>query len=158
LWKLDEERDTGVGGDGETAADGLDALAHAAEAVAFLEFWVGPVVGDEQGVEAVGGCGEAHAAVGGLGVTHDVGYCFADGEAEYGLFCGVELGHGSFAGQDYACCVEGAAGELHLRGQTLRAIASDRFAYFAEGGARGFFDVGDFCGGALRVAFDETSG
>jgi hypothetical protein len=79
LWELDEKSDTGFGGDGEAAAERLDAFSHAAETVAFLEFRVGAVVGDEQGVKAIAGCGEAHTAVGGLGVAHDVGYCFADG-------------------------------------------------------------------------------
>ncbi len=40
LRELDEEADAGVGGDGEAAAERLDALAHAAEAVAFLEIGV----------------------------------------------------------------------------------------------------------------------
>ena len=35
-------RDAGVGSDGETAAEGLDALAHAAEAVALLELGCAP--------------------------------------------------------------------------------------------------------------------
>ena len=91
LRELDEEGHAWVGGDGEAAAEGLDALAHAAEAVALLKIWRGAVVGDEEGLEAVGRCGEAHAAVGGMGVADDVGDGFADGEAEDGLFGGVEL-------------------------------------------------------------------
>ena len=45
----------GVGGDGETAAERLDAFAHAAEAVAFLELWVCAIIGDEKRMEAIGG-------------------------------------------------------------------------------------------------------
>ena len=53
LRELDEEGDAGVGGDGEAATERLDALAHAAETVAFLELWMGAIVGDEEGVVAV---------------------------------------------------------------------------------------------------------
>ena len=107
---------------------------------------------------AVAGGGETHAAVRGLGVAHDVGYCFANGEAEHGLFCGMQLGQGGFAGQGNARCLQRVAGEFHLGGQALGTVAADRFAYFAEGGSCGFFDVGDLLGGALRVAFDQASG
>jgi hypothetical protein len=108
--ELDEEGDAGIGGDGEASAEGLDALAHAAEAVALLKFRMSAVVGDEQGMVAIGGVCETHAAVRGLGVTNDVGDGFADGEAEYGLFCGVKFRQWGFAGEGYACGLEGVAG------------------------------------------------
>ncbi|XWK69094.1 hypothetical protein RBB80_06245 [Tunturiibacter gelidiferens] len=94
MRELDEERDAGVGRDGEASAEGLDALAHAAESVALAEFGVGTVVGDEERVIAVFRSREADAAVCGLGVAHDVGDGFADGETEHGLFGCVELRHG----------------------------------------------------------------
>ena len=94
----------------------------------------------------------------GLGVAHDVGDGFADGEAEHGLFCGVELWQRGFAGQRYACCLQGVAGEFHFGGEALGAVAADGFADFAEGGSGGLFDVGDLLGGALRIAFDQASG
>ena len=62
----------------KTAAERLDALAHAAEAVALLKLWVSAVIGDEKRVVAIGGSSETHAAVGGLGVANDVGYRFTN--------------------------------------------------------------------------------
>ncbi|WP_433984242.1 hypothetical protein RBB78_04015 [Tunturiibacter empetritectus] len=101
---------------------------------------------------------EAHAAVGGLGVAHDVSYSFADGETEDGLFGCVELWDGGFAGQGYACGLQGVAGLLHLGGESTGAIAADGFTDFGESGARRSFDVGHLLGCALRIEFDEAAG
>ena len=101
---------------------------------------------------------KAHATVRGLGVTDDIGYRFTNGEAEHGFFCRVQLRQRSFAGQRYTCCLQRVAGEFHLGGEALGAIASDCFAHFAEGGSRGLFDIGDLLGCALWIAFDQASG
>ena len=67
------------------AAERFDALAHAAEAVAFADDGVLAVVFDDQA--ALAGLGdEAEAAGGGAGVANDVGDGFAESESESGLF------------------------------------------------------------------------
>ncbi len=91
-------------------------------------------------------------------MADDVGDCFADGEAEDGLFCGVEMGQWRFAGEATPAAWRVLRASSISAGETLGAVAADGFADFAEGGACGLFYVGDLLGGALRVAFDEASG
>ena len=70
----------------------------------------------------------------------------------------MQMRQWSFACQRYTCSLQRAAGELHLGGQALRTIASDRLAHFAEGGSCSFFDIGNLLGCALWIAFDQASG
>ena len=168
--KLDDEACTRTGCeawagfDVEAAAELLDALAHAAEAVALAGAGFGgaAVVVDFKGGEAVGGSGEAHGAPGGVGVANDVGDGFPDGEREDRLFAGFKRGRRSFAGESDAGGLEGEAGLLDLSGEAFAAVAADGLADFGERGAGGAFDVGDFGGGAGgfigRAASDETAG
>ena len=100
---------------------------------------MGAVIGDEERMVAVRGGGELHATVCGLSVAHDVCDCFANRQAEHGLFRGAELGQRRFARQCYACCLQGVAGEFHFGGQALGTIATDGLAYFAEGRSGGSF-------------------
>ena len=158
MRELDQDSDTRAGGDREASAESLDAFAHAAEAVAFSDFWLHAVIGDEERVIAVLGPGEAYAALRGFGVADDVGDGFADGETEDGLFRCVELRDRGFAGESNTRGLQGFAGLLHLGGETLRAVATDGLADFAEGGASGLFYIGDLLGCTLWVAFDEPAG
>jgi hypothetical protein len=48
LWKLDEQGDARVRGDGETAAERLHSFPHTAETVALLELWMGAIIGDQK--------------------------------------------------------------------------------------------------------------
>ena len=150
--------------EGETAAEILDAFAHAAQAIAFaLDFVRTIVFDDEAAVVAFGD--EAQTAGGGAGVAHDVGDGFAQGEGEGGLFGGGEMrGGGGIGVEDKgdACCVEGAAGGFDFGTEAAGAVAADGLADFCESGARDAFDVGDLGGGAVVVggfvAIDEAAG
>ncbi len=101
---------------------------------------------------------EAYAALGGFGVADDVSDGFADGETEDGLFRGVELRDGGFAGEGDTGGLEGLAGLLHFGGESPGAIAADGLSDFAECGAGGPFYVGHLVGCTLRVTFEESSG
>jgi hypothetical protein len=76
--KFYTEGQSGAGREEKITAERLDAFAHAAEAIAFVDDGMGAVVGDEKGVAAGGGSGETDAAVGSAGVTDDVGDGFAN--------------------------------------------------------------------------------
>ena len=81
VGELDQDGDAGAGGDREASAESLDALAHAAESIAFSDLRLRAVIGDEERVIAVFGAGEAYAALRGFGVANDVGDRFTNGEA-----------------------------------------------------------------------------
>jgi len=101
---------------GETSAEGFNALAHAAQAVAFAREWMFAVVFDQQLAAAFGDC-DAKAAVAGARVADDVGDGFAESEREDGLFGGGEAGdvrRNGLAVQRYAGGGEGEAGVVDL--------------------------------------------
>src|SRR5271166_5658298 len=78
----------------ERAADGLQALAHAAQAVAFGSISATAVVGDFQGADFLVAA-EAHAATLCLGMANDVGHRFAQREGKHSLLRRAE---GNFRG------------------------------------------------------------
>jgi hypothetical protein len=94
----------------------------------------------------------------GLRVTDDIGYRFTDIETEYGLFCGMQMRQRGFECQSYTCCLQRVAGEVHLGGQALRAVAADRLAHLAQSRSCSFFDVRNLLGCTLRIAIDKASG
>jgi len=77
--------------DAEATSKGLDALAHAAQAIAFSRERMFAIVFDEQlAATALGD--EAQAAGFSACMANDVGYGLAQGEGEDGLFSGSEAG------------------------------------------------------------------
>ena len=74
---------------GEMATEGFDALAHAAQTVAFAHRRVLPIVFHNDAPLVVFR-DETKAAGGGVGVAHDVGDGFAESEGEDGFFGGGE--------------------------------------------------------------------
>ena len=75
--------------EGEMATEGLDAFAHAAQAVAFTHHFVLPVVFHDQAAMA-SIADEAEAAGGGACVADDVGDGFAQRESQGSLLLGAE--------------------------------------------------------------------
>jgi hypothetical protein len=83
--------------EGEMATEGLDAFAHAAQAVAFAHHFVSPVVFHDHAAMA-GFEDEAEAAVGGVCVADDVGDGLAQCESQGSLLVGAEgLASGLFS-------------------------------------------------------------
>src|SRR6185437_11362664 len=118
--------------DGKAPAEGLNALAHSAQAVAFLAQAAASVVLYNEGGFAVAG-DEAHFAAGGLGVTDDIGDGFAEGEGENGFFTRAERGRVFFAEEGNAGGIEDVTRALDFSGQAFGAVSGNGFADFAEG-------------------------
>jgi hypothetical protein len=143
----------------ETTANGLDAFAHAAQAVALADNLVLPVVFYHE--PAMTGFGDkTEPAIGGAGVADDVCYGLAQRESEGRFFLRTEglAVWFAFRLQLDAGSIKGTASGVDFGGQAAGAVAANGFADFSEGVAGGSFNVRHFRGGADGIEQDEAAG
>src|SRR5271167_5084152 len=99
---MNDEAGPGCGLTLQRAADGLQALAHAAQPVAFRTVGAAAVVGDFQRAQLLVAT-EPHTATLSLGVPDDVSHSFAKRKSQYCLLRRTERNSGGVAIHGNSC-------------------------------------------------------
>src|ERR1035438_775934 len=140
----------------QRAADRLQPLAHAAQAVALRTIGAASVIGDLQGAKLFV-ASQADAAGLRLSVAHHVGHSFTKRQGKHGFLRRAQGDLRSFAVHGDARGFQRLAGAQEFGGESLAAISADGFAHIGQRGARSVLDVLHFLLGPLRVAVHQLA-
>ncbi len=120
----------------QRTADGFQAFAHAAQAVAFRSVGAAAVVGDFERAQLFV-AGQADGTLLRLRVAHHVGHGFAQRQRQHRLLCRAERNGGSFTVHSDSSSLQGLACPDEFGGKPLTAVSADGFAHIGQRSARG---------------------
>src|SRR5271165_4886513 len=137
---MNNKAGSGFGAPLERAADSLQALAHAAQAVAFGSVSAAAVVGNLQGTKLLVAA-EPHAATLRLCMADDVGHSFAKCQGQHGFLRRTQRNSGGVAVHGNSCGLQGLPGANELGSEPLTAVSADGLAHVGQSGARSLLHV-----------------
>src|SRR5215469_8782800 len=140
----------------EPPAEGFDALAHAADSVAFALDGAAPVVLHAQNRPAIVRR-HLESTAGGAGVAENVGDGFAQDERQNRLLHRLQAHASLMVVEHYSRRVQRTAGTRDFREEAVGAIPSDGFPNLGERLACDLLDFADLMARSLRVAFYELA-
>ena len=140
----------------QRSAQGFQALAHAAQTVAFGSVGAAPVVGNFQCADIVL-TPQLHGASPRLRMAHDIGNGLAQGQSQHRLLRGRKRQLRQIGINRDARSLQRLARANQFGGQPFAAITADRFAYIRQRSPRSLFHIQHLLFGALRIAVHQLA-